>query len=403
MFQEQKSTAMTTTAQKMRDYTGPVIFERGFRPFFLGAGLFAGLIMPVWIMVLVLDYSLPSSFLPREWHLHEMIFGYVPAVLAGFLLTAIPNWTGRLPVLGLPLAMLWGLWVAGRIAVTFSSVSPLGAAIIDSAFLVVFSMVVWREVLTGRNNRNIPVCIFVSVFAFSNIAFHYLHLTDVTTYGFERLALAIVAILLVLVGGRITPSFTLNWMRKHELSPLPAAFGVFDKVALASAGLAVFAWVGYSDHEITGWLFLLAAILSFIRIARWRGLAVIGEPLLFVRHLGQFCFPVWCGLMALSIGMPDVIDKTTALHALSAGAVGTMTLAVMTRASLGHAGRPLKAGNGAITIFVLVIIGALVRILAIWLPFNYLQTVGLAGILWSMGFLLFVILWAPMLVMRKPG
>ncbi len=394
---------MTTTAQKMRDYTGPVLFERGFRPFFLGAGLFAGLIMPVWILVLLLDYSVPSSFLPREWHLHEMVFGYVPAVVAGFLLTAIPNWTGRLPVLGLPLAGLWGVWVAGRIAVTFSSVSPLGAAIIDSAFLVVFSMLVWREVLTGKNNRNIPVCIIVSVFAFSNIAFHYFHLTGAATYAFERLALAIVAMLLVFIGGRITPSFTLNWMRKHDLSPLPAAFGTFDKIALASASLAVFTWVGYNDHEITGLLFLLAAILSFVRIARWRGLAVVSEPLLFVLHLGQLWIPIWFSLMALSIGMPELIDNTTALHALSAGAVGTMTLAVMTRASLGHAGHPLKAGKGAVVIYALVIMGALVRILANGLPLDYLHAVALAGILWSMGFLLFVILWMPMLVMRKPG
>ncbi|MCP4074292.1 MAG: NnrS family protein [Hyphomicrobiales bacterium] len=393
---------MTTTAQKMRDYTGPVVFERGFRPFFLGAGLFAGLIMPIWILVLLSGNSVPSSFLPREWHFHEMVFGYVPAVVAGFLLTAIPNWTGRLPVLGLPLAMLWGVWFAGRIAVTFSSISPLGAAIIDSAFLVVFSLVVWREVLTGKNNRNIPVCIIVSVFAFSNITFHYLHLTGAATYWSERLSLAIVAILLVLVGGRITPSFTLNWMRKHGLSPLPAAFGTFDKIALASAGLAVIAWVWFSDHGITGWLFFLAAILSFIRIARWRGLAVVSEPLLLVLHLGQLWIPIWFCLMALSIGMPNMIDETTALHALSAGAVGTMTMAVITRASLGHAGRPLKAGKGAVAIFALVITSAVVRIFANWLPFEYLQAVALAGILWSMGFLLFVILWTPMLVTRKP-
>ena len=359
-----------TTAQKMREYTGLALFERGFRPFFLGAGLFAGLIMPMWVLVLIFDYPVPSSFLPRDWHLHEMVFGFIPAVIAGFLLTAIPNWTGRLPVLGLPLAALWCLWIAGRIAVSFSQISPTGAAVIDCAFLVVFALLVWREVLAGRNYRNAPICLLVTGFAISNIVFHYLNITEGSTYWVERLALGVVAILLALVGGRITPSFTLNWMRKHGLSPLPSTFGLFDKIALLAAGTAVIAWILYSEHSVTGWLFVLASFLSFVRTARWRGVLVVSEPLLFVLHLGQFWIPVWFALMALSILVPDAIDETTALHALSVGAVGTMTLAVMTRASLGHAGRPLKAGKGAIIIFSLVILSALVRICTNWLPFD---------------------------------
>jgi uncharacterized protein involved in response to NO len=392
---------MMTTAQKMRDYSGPVIFERGFRPFFLGAGLFAGIIMPLWLVILVFDYSVPSNFSPREWHLHEMVFGYISAVVAGFLLTAVPNWTGRLPVLGWPLALLSGLWVAGRIAVTFSAYSPLGAAIIDCAFLVVFAGLVWREVLIGRNIRNVPVCLIVTLFALANIAFHYFHQNGGSTGLVERSALAMVAILLTLLGGRITPSFTLNWMRTHEMSPLPPAFGPFDMAAFASGCVAVVTWTIYPDQLITGWLFLLAALMSLVRVARWRGIAVIGEPLLFVLHLGQLWISVWFGLMALAIAMPDLITGTSALHALTVGAVGTMTLAVMTRASLGHAGRPLKAGFGAVAIYGSVTIGAIIRICANWLPFDYQTTLSIAGILWSIGFLLFVILWAPMLVKRQ--
>ncbi|MCP4184573.1 MAG: NnrS family protein [Hyphomicrobiales bacterium] len=390
-----------TTAQKMREYTGLALFERGFRPFFLGAGLFAGLVMPIWVVVLIFNYTVPSHLLPRDWHLHEMVFGFIPAVLAGFLLTAIPNWTGRLPVLGTPLAALWCLWIAGRTAVSFSQFSPLGAAIIDSSFLVVFAFLVWREVLSGRNYRNVPICLLVTGFAIANITFHYLHIIEGSTYWVERLALAVVAVLLMLVGGRITPSFTLNWMRQHRLTPLPAPFGLFDKVALLGAGSAVIAWILFSDNMVTGWLFVLAAILSCVRIARWRGMSVITEPLLFVLHLGQFWIPVWFALMALSILAPDAIDETTALHALTVGAVGTMTLAVMTRASLGHAGRPLKAGKGAIAIFALVILAALVRICANWLPFDYNQLLMVSGLLWSAGFLLFFALWAPMLTTRS--
>ena len=392
---------MTTTAQKMRDFTGPVIFERGFRPFFLGAGIFAGIVMPLWLLILVSDYSVPSDFSPREWHVHEMVFGYISGVAAGFLLTAIPNWTGRLPVLGWPLALLSGLWVAGRIAVSYSAYSPLGAAITDCAFLVVFAALVWREVLSGKNIRNVPVCLIISLFALANIAFHYFHLIDGSTDMVERSALAIVVILLMLLGGRITPSFTLNWMRKHKMSPLPPAFGTFDKVALASGFLAVFAWILYPDQPVTGWLFLLASLMSLVRVARWRGFAVVREPLLFVLHLGQLWIAVWFGLMALAIARPDWISDTTALHALTAGAVGTMTLAVMTRASLGHAGRPLKAGFGAIAIYGFVTFGAIIRICANWLPFDYQTTLSVSGVFWSTGFLLFVILWAPILVTKR--
>ncbi len=392
---------MTTTAQKMREYDGPALFERGFRPFFLGAGLFAGLIMPIWVVIYINGYSLPSEFSPRQWHLHEMVFGYISAVFAGFLLTAIPNWTQRLPVLGMPLALLWGLWIAGRIAVTFSEISPIGAAVIDSAFLVAFATLVWREILTGKSNRNIPVCIIITVFAFANIAFHVLQLSGESTRPVERLALAIVALLLTLLGGRITPSFTLNWMRKHNMSPLPPAFGTYDKMAVGVVSVSLVLWVATPDQQLTGYAFFVAALVSFIRVARWRGLTVIGEPLLFVLHLGQLWISVWLGLMALAITMPEVIDKTSALHALSAGAVGTMTLAVMTRASLGHAGRPLKAGFGAVAIYAFVIIGAILRVSANWLPFDSQAMLGLSGIIWSMGFLLFVILWSPMLLKSK--
>ena len=390
-----------TTAQKLREYNGPAFFERGFRPFFFGAGLFAAIIMLLWITSLVFDFTIPTSFSPRQWHFHEMVFGYISAVIAGFLLTAIPNWTQRLPVLGMPLALLWALWLAGRIAISYSSGFPLIAAIVDSAFLIIFAALVWREVMAGKNNKNLPICLIVSIFALANIAFHYSYLNDGSTALIERLALGMVAMLLSLLGGRITPSFTLNWMRKHNMLPLPPSFGNFDKLSLVLVAAALISWVIYPDHLITGLFFALAGFTSFVRIARWRGYAVIGEPLLFVLHLGQLWISLWLAMMAVTIISPDWMDSTSALHALSVGAVGTMTLAVMTRASLGHAGRPLKAGIGAVSIFILVISAAIVRIVANDLPFDYQNTLSLAGILWVMAFLLFVILWSPMLFSNR--
>ena len=380
------------------------LFDRGFRPFFLGAGLFAAIAMPIWVALFVTGHELPSSFSPRQWHLHEMIFGYVPAVIAGFLLTAVPNWTGRKPIVAMPLMVLSLVWLSGRIAVAFSEISPLGAAIIDSAFLVMFALLMWREILGGNNRRNLPVCVILSLLAFANIAFHFQHLNDISTDLIERAALGVIAMLLLVIGARITPSFTNNWLRNQGIEPKPQSGSLarnLDRLSFVAAVVAIFGWVMFNDHIVVGWLLSTAAILTFIRMSRWNALKTFKEPLVLVLHIGQMWLPLWLLLMAAAILFPDSLDQASALHALSAGAIGTMTLAVMTRASLGHSGRPLKAGAGAVAIYLLVIVGALIRVIAQWLPFDYANTIAAGGVFWSAGFVLFVILWTPLLITRR--
>ena len=197
-----------STAADRRAYRGPALFSFGFRPFFLSAGVWAALTVPLWLTARI--GLMPPSGIDRVWHAHEMLFGYLAAVVAGFLLTAVPNWTGRIPVLGRPLAALWALWLAGRLAmVTPWALSPWAWGL-DSLFLLVFAGVIWREILSGRNWRNLGVAAMVSLLALAHLAFHLL--PEASVPAAERAAVALAATLIALIGGRVTPSFTRNWL-----------------------------------------------------------------------------------------------------------------------------------------------------------------------------------------------
>ena len=392
---------MTGTAQQQRAYTGPRILERGFWPFFLSAGLMAGLAMPVWAAMHARGFSLASNLGGREWHVHEMLFGYLAAVVAGFLLTAIPNWTGRLPVIGIRLGLLWALWLAGRLATGLSNFAPLTAAVVDSAFLVVFASLIWREVLSGNNIRNGPVCALVSLLAIANIMFHYAWLAGDETRFWEHLALAAIAILISLIGGRIVPSFTLNWMMRRGETVRPVPFGRYDAITLLITLITLLTWTFVAGGVVTGGLFALTALLHAVRLARWAGHRTAEEPLLFILHVGYAWLPLGYGLLAAAM-FGELLPETTALHALTAGAIGTMIAAVMSRATLGHTGRPLHAGPGTVVAYGLIVIGAFVRVLASAFPDQYGAWVLAAGGLWAGGYMLFALIYGPMLL-RPPA
>lgn len=393
---------MTTSMKGDRMPGGSPFLERGFRPFFLGAALFAAFALPVWVLVLGLGLAIPTHLAPRDWHIHEMIFGYVAAVIAGFLLTAVPNWTGRLPVAGRALGGLFGLWVAGRVAMGISGIAgggvPVIAASIDAAFLVVLAGVAWREVMAGKNARNLPICGLVSLLAAANIGFHVASLQEGDTGLFQRLALAVIAGLITLVGGRIVPSFTRNWMVKAGMTALPAPFDIVDKAAMAVSAVTLVLWVALPETRTGAVLFGLGAIALGIRLLRWRGWATAGDHLVLILHVGYAWLPVWFGLMALHGFWPEAIDNSTAMHAMTAGAAGTMTIAVMTRASLGHSGRALTADRLTSSLYALIVAGAALRILAPFLPVDYVSALTTSGLMWSGGFALFAVGYGSMLV-----
>ena len=381
-----------------RDPALPALFTYGFRPFFLGAAVTAALAVPAWLVMLATGTEPLGPFGGLAWHAHEMIFGYLAAVIAGFVLTAVPNWTGRLPVTGWPLVGLFALWIAGRVA-SAAVPWPASAAAVDLAFLFVLASVAWREVLAGRNFRNAPVAGLITLFAVANLLFHLdVQLPGLAAYG-ERLAMGVAAILISLVGGRIIPSFTRNWIVKAGLSRLPASFGRFDKFTIAATGVAVALWIALPESRVTGTALVLAGGLQLIRLARWRGLSTIGEPIVAVLHVGYLWLGVSLMLLGLSAFVP--VMGSAALHALTAGAFGTMTLAVMTRASLGHTGRAISTDAATAAIYVLVTLGALLRVAAPLAADLYLPLLILGGLLWSAGFGLFAVAYGPILL--KPG
>ena len=386
---------------RLTDY--PIVLRGGFRPFFLGGALWALTVLVLWIGALAGTWSLATAFDPLAWHRHEMLFGYLAAVIAGFLLTAIPNWTGRLPVTGGRLAALAILWVAARLAMLFSAlVGPWTAFVLDVGFLLVLFVVAAREVIAAKN-RNFPIVIIILLFATANAFDHAEAMGFAVSEGTGwRAGLGLVLALIALIGGRIIPSFTRNWLAKQGFKTgLPGQPDWFDKLALISLAIALIGWVVAPDRIVTAALLLVAGVMQAIRLARWSGYRAWRDPLVLILHVAFAWLPLGLLLLGLSIYEPS-IPRTSALHALTAGAMASMTLAVMTRATLGHTGRELKADGWTSTIYLLVTLGAALRVGAQLLPFDYMRTIELAGLMWGGAFLLFVIAYGPKLLGPRP-
>ena len=393
--------SMPAALARRRDYAGPALFSYGFRPFFLGGAAWAALGILLWLPLYLGEFALPAGFAPRDWHVHEMLYGYVAAVIAGFLLTAIPNWTGRLPVNGAGLAALAALWLAGRFAVFFSArIGMTWAAIVDVAFLAVLAGVAAREIVAGRNWRNLRVLAVVGVLIAGNVVFHL----EVAWYGLAdygiRIAIGAVILLITLVGGRIVPSFTRNWLARRGPGRLPAPFGRFDVISMATGAIALAAWIVLPEQGVTGVLLIAAAALHAARLARWAGDRTLADRLVLVLHAGYAFVPLGFALVGASAIWPAIPD-TAGIHAWTAGAVAVMTLAVMTRATLGHTGRPLAASAATQAIYLFAVAAAILRIVAAFEPSVILLHA--SALCWVCAFGGFVIVYGPLLVARPPA
>jgi uncharacterized protein involved in response to NO len=381
---------------RLQPYGGPAILSYGFRPFFLLGSLYAGIAVLAWLPILHGELSVATAFAPRDWHVHEMLFGYVAAVATGFLLTAVPNWTGRLPLQGLPLLVLVSAWLVGRIAVTLSAwIGWLPAAVIDAAFLVLLAAAVTREIIAGRNWRNLKIVGVISVLAAANIAFHVeAHARGLAEYS-TRAGIAALVLLITLIGGRIVPSFTRNWLARERPGRLPASFGRFDVVTVAASAGALMLWVVLPFAHVTAAALIAAGLLQFARLARWAGDRTTAEPLVLILHVGYAFVPI--GLLLAAAGALGLAPESAGVHAWTAGAVGTMTLAVMTRASLGHTGRALTATLATQVIYAAVVIAAVARIGAALVPEWNEPLLHITVIAWTAAFVGFGIRFAPIL------
>ena len=379
-------------------YAGPALFSYGFRPFFLGATLFALGVVPLWLLAWRGEVALGGPFHPVDWHVHEMLFGYAGAVVAGFLFTAVPNWTGRLPTRGWPLMALAALWIAGRLAVAGAlGLGPWGAMALDCAFLLAVAALAAREIVAGRNWRNLLVLGPALAFAGANVVFHLEAMRAGDAALGRRMGLATVVFLVTLIGGRILPSFTRNWLAQRGAARLPAPFGRFDGACLAAGAAALLAWTAAPEGAATAVLLALAGVLHLLRLSRWRGAATWRAPLLLMLHAAYLFVPL--GLLALAAAAAGLWPAAAGLHLLGIGAIGGMTVAVMTRATRGHTGRSLEAGPWPTAAFALVIAAALARAadgLAPGLVPGGLAIDAAAG-LWTLGFAILAARLAPWL------
>jgi uncharacterized protein involved in response to NO len=336
-----------------------------------------------------------------------MVFGYGAAVVAGFLFTAVPNWTGRMPTRGWPLAVLLALWIAGRLAMAGAfGQNPVLVMCADGAFLVAVAAMIAREIVAGRNWRNLKVVVPVSLLAAANLFFHLEAMRSGLAETGHRLGIALLVFLIMLIGGRIVPSFTRNWLAKTGSPSRPAPFGPYDVVCLVAGGVALAGWVAVPGAMATGAALALAALLHVVRLARWLGVLTIGAPLLVMLHIAYGFVPA--GVVAAALGAFGLAGPDQAAHLFGIGGIGGMTLAVMMRATLGHTGRSLVAGPALTVGFVAVALAAPVRLYGVDAFFPGLDGIHLAALLWTAGFAFAVrrlLPWlaAPRVASRQPG
>ncbi len=381
-----------------RSYNGPAVLSWGFRPFFLAGALWAGVAVMAWLPVYFGEIIISDAFQPMDWHAHEALFGYGGAVIAGFLLTAVPNWTGRLPLQGRPLLLLVLVWLAGRVAVACSgTIGWAAAAAVDCAFLALLCAAIAREIVAGRNWRNLRIWGAVVLLLAANVLFHLeAHLTGDAAYA-RRFALAVIVVLVMLIGGRIVPSFTHTFLLRQGAVRLPRTFDRFDGISMAVSCGAMVGWIIAPEDQMVGLALIAASGMNFARLSRWAGDRASGEVLVAILHVAYAFVPIGFLLSGLAAFVPT-IPLSAGLHAWAVGAIGGMTLAVMTRASLGHTGRALYAGWGTQILYAALLLAVMTRIGAALVPQWSLVLLLVAASAWLVAFLGFAAIYGPALI-----
>ncbi|GLQ19020.1 NnrS family protein [Maritalea porphyrae] len=383
-----------------RPSDGPAILSYGFRPFFFFGALYAALNILLWLPFYFAETSLPIVVSAVDWHVHELIFGVMPAIIAGFLLTAIPNWTGRLPVKGTPLLLLVSIWFAGRIAFNLSAYLGLAAtAFVDCAFLVTFFAAAATEIVAGKNWRNLRVLVIVGALTLGHIGYYFeIAMTGEADIA-RRVGIAAITLLIMLIGGRIIPSFTRNWLARMNPGRLPTPFGNTDKATLAVSVVSLAGWSFWPENQFVGYLLLITAFANLYRLSRWAGDRTAHSYILLVLHLAYLFLPIGFALLGAGILWPEHFVEVAGIHAIGMGGFGAMVLGVMVRATRGHTGHDLSTDLGAKLAFTLVLGAAALRVLVALQLFGSFEQVLLriSQLGWCAAFLCFAIGYAPKL------
>jgi uncharacterized protein involved in response to NO len=380
---------------------------KGFRPFFLLAAVFASTIVPLWILV-VAGLARPAGHLDAtSWHAHEMVLGFAVAVIAGFLLTAVGNWTQRETLVGIPLLALSMLWALGRLAMLLGGVLPRGlVALLDLAFLPALIIVLARPLVATRNRRNFVMLGVLGALFAANLVVH-LESLGLVTIGAARhatlVAVDIVALVILIIAGRVFPMFTRNATGVTTIRSNPA----LDLVTVVGmAALAVLDTIA-PEHAVGAAAAGVVGVLAAARATHWGTLHTARHPLLWILHAGYAWLALGLMLRALAAFVP-AIPPSIATHAITVGAIGSLTLGMMARVSLGHTGRPLVAPRPVTWAFGAITAAAFSRVIApLVAPGWYLRELAAAGALWTAAFLLFLVAYSRVLVSprvdRRPG
>jgi uncharacterized protein involved in response to NO len=385
----------TPTAGISGHFRAPVLFALGFRPFYLLAAGLAVAWIPLWVAVWHGHLALPTGFSPLVWHTHEMLFGFTAAVLVGFLLTAIPNWTGRPTVTGAPLAGLVVLWIAGRVLMLAGADLPWQVvAGVDVAFLPLAAAAMLPPLLAAGNRRNIGFPFVLMALALANLALH-LDAAGVVSAGtgVTRGVLGAMMVILVVMGGRVIPFFTKN--------RLPAAGAGIDKrldrLAIGATVAAAVLAVAVPSTIASGFAALAAAVLLIARALPWKPWATRKVPMLWVLHTGHAWIAVSLFLRAaMDFGLD--LPASTADHAFTLGGIGVLTLGMMARTARGHTGRPIEATRLMTAAFAIVNLAAVLRVFGPIAAPEAPAVIGTSAILWALAFLLYLVEYAPILV-----
>lgn len=376
---------------------GPVFFAAGFRPFFLFAAVQAVVMLPLWLLVFTGILPVGDNWNPVVWHAHSMVFGFAGAAIGGFLLTAVPNWTNSHHVSGKPLAALFGLWLAGRLACGLAGVlPPMLVAVADLGYLPLLAILLAKPLIAAQKWRNIAFLPILAVLWLADLCVHVEALTGRPT-GLKGVYLGIFVVLLmiVIVGGRIVPSFTQNWLRMQgrpvELNPVAWIERGGAAVSLAAAALVQLTLPG---SALAGALALVAAAIHAYRLSGWHGLKTLSNPILAVLHLGYGWMVLGFALLGLS-AFTDILPASAAVHALTAGAIGTMVIGVMSRAALGHSGRPLELAPATVVAYGLLSLGAVLRVGAPIFSGAMMGLTTAGGLAWTAGWLVYVWVYFP--------
>jgi len=384
-----------------------VVFSYGFRIFFVSAAAWAVVLMTAWAGSFAFGWPVAGTQ-PLSWHAHETLFGVVGAAIAGFLLTATPNWTGTRRLHGPTLVGLWLLWAAARVGHLLidpvgAGAWPLALRLVDLAFLPGVALFVASPIIESGNRRNLVMVVLLTLLFTANL----LHDLPEFSRAAALLGVDLVLVMMALIGGRITPAFTANWMQRNGISgPAPIQRGWLDASAIGALVATTLLAQWLPGHVAVGVLALLAAALNLVRLAGWQGWRTGRDPLVWVLHLGYFWIPIALALRGAGV-LIDSVPANAWLHAAGVGGMGTLILGVMARVALGHTGRALSLPSGAVWMFVLITVAAAARVAGALGLIDYMTALIAAAVGWIAAFFVYLVVYFPILtaprVDGRPG